>query len=289
MGISRGIIKLLMREGKREKYHGKILCVGRQDIFATENDLKKWAHEMGYKLISDVNMSISNKEDFKLKNHIDDTSLLMSLGFNSVDSIDCNDYEGCTIVHDLNKDIPSELYNKYDLIYDGGTSEHIFNFPKVLENYNKMLKVGGRLIHALPTSNWVDHGFYMFSPILFHDYYSANKWEIIDSLLTKRTPKDKLREVYQYVPGCLKYHSDGRLNKDTYEIFFIARKTPESTYDAPVQQDCYLQQWGVKTVEDPSSLVKNAKRLPVWVKSFIKNQILERLPLRYYLKLIAKY
>src|SRR6202171_3135289 len=49
------------------------------------------------------------------------------LGAELVDSMDASDYEGATVVADMNKAIPEELHEKYDLVYDGGTLEHVFN------------------------------------------------------------------------------------------------------------------------------------------------------------------
>ena len=37
-----------------------------------------------------------------------------------------------------NKPIKKSLYNKYNNIVDTGTFEHIFNIPRVLENYTKI-------------------------------------------------------------------------------------------------------------------------------------------------------
>jgi len=32
--------------------------------------------------------------------------------------------------------------NKYDLVFDGGTLEHVFNFPVAIKNCMEMVKVG---------------------------------------------------------------------------------------------------------------------------------------------------
>src|SRR5437763_3852117 len=61
---------------------------------------------------------------------IDDIALFRALGFTSVESLDASDYEGADIVWDLNKAVPDSLKAKYDVVFDGGTSEHVFNFPQ---------------------------------------------------------------------------------------------------------------------------------------------------------------
>lgn len=52
--------------------------------------------------------------------------------------------------------------------------EHCFNPPQVMMNAVALAKAGGIVIHHVPTNNWVDHGFYQFSPTLFFDFYGAN-------------------------------------------------------------------------------------------------------------------
>jgi hypothetical protein len=50
--------------------------------------------------------------------------ILAPLGF-EVSSVDASDYEGATIVHDLNIPIPRELVEQFDIVWDGGTLEHV--------------------------------------------------------------------------------------------------------------------------------------------------------------------
>jgi SAM-dependent methyltransferase len=291
MGIARAIVKLLIREGKREEFSGNILTIGKQDVFATTRDLRKWAGEMDFELKGAVAMPE--------KGFIADRALFPSLGFDSIASMDCSDYEHCTIVHDLNKDVPGELHNRYDVVLDSGTSEHIFNFPKVLENYHKMLKVGGRMIHGLPSSNHVDHGFYMFSPTIFYDYYSANNWKIVEPLFFRyyRQHTTKLWKIYHYTPGCLDSYSFGGL-RGMYGIFFIVKKTRESTFNAPVQQNSYIRTWSEDNRPGPGGTTKKsglrtvATHLPEGLKDALRplyHRLAARRTPRFRLKPIARY
>jgi SAM-dependent methyltransferase len=292
MGISRAFIKLLMREGNNEKFYGNLLTIGKQDIFfATSRNLKKWADGVDFQL----------KPGIKLppKGLITGTDLFTSLGFDSVDSMDCNDYEQCTIIHDLNNDVPQSLHGKYDLIIDSGSSEHIFNLPKVLENYNRMLRVGGRIIHSLPSSNHVDHGFYMFSPTVFYDYYSANRWSIIESLFFRYSRQHfiKLWDIYKYTSGCLDKYSFGCLD-GMWGVFFVLKKTEDSTFNASVQQGSCVNGWLAKTNTETSVIAnkfnwkKIPSKLPESAKSVLRflyyKIFLTRTP-KFNLKPVARY
>jgi len=97
-------------------------------------------------------------------------SFLELFGNVKVDVIDFQKYQGTEIVWDLGKAIPEKLENKYDIVIDGGTIEHVFNIAQAFHNITKMLKVGGLVYHALPI-NMINHGFYNISPTLLYDYY----------------------------------------------------------------------------------------------------------------------
>ncbi len=60
-----------------------------------------------------------------------------------VESFDYSDYEGADYTVDLNKLIPDVHQSKYDLVYDGGTLEHIFNYLLAIKNAMLMTKMGG--------------------------------------------------------------------------------------------------------------------------------------------------
>jgi SAM-dependent methyltransferase len=109
--------------------------------------------------------------------------VLAPLGF-TVDAIDASDYEGANIVHDLNLPVPAPLRERYDLVWDSGTLEHIFNFPVAMLNAMQMVKVGGHLFIAAPANNQCGHGFYQFSPELFFRILSPdNGFELLRSYI----------------------------------------------------------------------------------------------------------
>ena len=92
--------------------------------------------------------------------------MFKSFGFTIVDSMDYSPYENATIIHNLN--LPYSVNNiKYDFIYDGGTIEHIFNIPQVLENIIDLLDIDGIFCSVTVNNNLSGHGFYQFSPELF--------------------------------------------------------------------------------------------------------------------------
>ena len=93
--------------------------------------------------------------------------LLSDLGFESVESLDNSAYEGASIIHNMNLPVNGSLHNQYDFIFDGGTIEHIFNIPQVMENIINMLAIGGIFCSITCNNNLSGHGIYQFSPEFF--------------------------------------------------------------------------------------------------------------------------
>jgi hypothetical protein len=107
-------------------------------------------------------------------------------GSSIVDSIDISEFEGATIIHDMNIEIPDELIGKYDTVIDGGTIEHIYNIPQALDNVSYLCKPGGQIIHMLPANNQCGHGFWQMSPELFFSLYSEkNGYKSTDVFLAR--------------------------------------------------------------------------------------------------------
>ena len=102
-----------------------------------------------------------------------------ALGFSAYQAIDVNAKFG-SLVMDLNRDL-AEQYgyrDTFDLVTNNGTGEHIFNQAAVFANAHALCKVDGLMLHVLPFVNFLNHGFYSFNPILFHDLAAANGYEI---------------------------------------------------------------------------------------------------------------
>jgi hypothetical protein len=109
--------------------------------------------------------------------------LFQLLGAEEVTVLDASDYEGAALVHDLNEPIPPELAGRFDVVYDGGTLEHVFNYPVALRNGMSMVKVGGHFIIQTPTNNFCGHGFYQISPELLFRALSPPHGFALDRLL----------------------------------------------------------------------------------------------------------
>ncbi len=242
MSINPPDLPLLIGEAKARPFGGVLLTLGRQEVSITGERLRGVAERLSFDL-ADVGTGAEGKAGDAL---LSDLDLFRALGFSHIDSMDYAGYEGATILHDLNDpEPPEELVDRFDVIFDRGTSEHVFHLPNLMSSLVKMTKVGGRIIHFSPSSNHIDHGFYMFSPTLFHDYYQANGFEV-ETMLLVRQPwleRHPRVEVFDYTPGCLGPVSHGGLDAAGYQLFFVVTKRPDSTFGRIPQQSFYVGEW----------------------------------------------
>jgi len=247
MGLARGAIKLIAETVRDHQITGRVLVIGKQDVWGTEKEVIRWLRQCDLSPVPCATR-ISLKPDLLRLNFIQDTSLFQMMGFREVVTLDYSDYEGAEIICDLNHPLPDGLVAKsglFDLIIDAGCLEHIFNVPQVLRNFYHLVGDRGTVIHILPSSNLVDHGFYTFSPTLFQDYYGANRWLILHHYFFQTYPSYKTRwKIYEYKPGALNaFAFTGGLNRGMWSVYVAARKQPGATCDAEVQQGFFMAAW----------------------------------------------
>jgi len=128
--------------------------------------------------------------------------------------------------------VPESVKGKYDLIFDGGTLEHVFHMPNALQSIHDLLAVDGRILHSSPMNNWVDHGFVQLCPTFFADYYDANLYKLGMHKLNKLEMwefSQGLGQVFDYDPAFLHDHHFGAFGSAIWALFFVATKTPAST------------------------------------------------------------
>ncbi|MDD2898663.1 MAG: hypothetical protein PHI31_08095 [Desulfuromonadaceae bacterium] len=87
---------------------------------------------------------------------------------------------------DLNQ--PVNFGRQFDVVYNGGTAEHVFNVWQFFKNAHDLTVSGGFMIHGGPFTGWFDHGFFNFNPTLYWDLAAANGYVIHRFFYTEITP-----------------------------------------------------------------------------------------------------
>jgi hypothetical protein len=132
---------------------GRVLTLGHQHVHLSPATYRRILARLGLPATGDV------------PSFADD--LLRTMGAAHVESLDASPYEGATRLHDLNVAVPSAWHAQFDLVFDGGTLEHIFNVTTALKSCMEMVAPAGRFVSVTIPNNWCGHGFYQFSPELF--------------------------------------------------------------------------------------------------------------------------
>ena len=142
--------------------------------------------------------------------------------------VDINEVRGGEIIQDLNGPLRPELEGRFDIVYDGGTLEHLFNIGQAMQNFLRMAKVGGFIYHNNPL-NVPNHGFYNFNPTFYHDFYTDNGHRLVS-------------EITAYFGGpidtkIVKLPSTARYKEDLPEswITVVAQRLHERTAVWPMQ------------------------------------------------------
>jgi len=239
---------------------GDVLTLGRQDVWLDEAEFCNLVQSAGLgkkRIMGSLRLNNSARDQrmqeirrsgnaLRSCSHdprlfVTDEFLFNALGFESCTSADVSDYEGASIIHDFNQPgLGRAADREFEFVFDGGTAEHVFHFPNFLRNVFEVTKVGGYALHASPSNNHVDHGFYQFSPTVFYDWYEANRWDIVRAEFFRYTPSvNEPWQYSEYTPGSLDPIAFGGLDGALYGVMFLARKRPDSTFDVIPQQSWY--------------------------------------------------
>ncbi len=98
--------------------------------------------------------------------------LFAALGARRIESLDASAYEGASIVHDFNNDVPQSLCGQFTAYLDLGSMEHVFSVAQTVLNVNRLLADGGHAIILTISNGFSGHGFYQFSPEFYFSAFS---------------------------------------------------------------------------------------------------------------------
>ena len=77
---------------------------------------------------------------------------------------------------DLNH--PAEIRERFDIVLNGGTAEHVFNVFQFFKTVHDITKPSGLMLHVMPFRGWLEHGFYCFNPTFYWDLAAANDYVV---------------------------------------------------------------------------------------------------------------
>lgn len=241
--------------------------IGRQNLHVWKRDLLKNLKSFGWNIDSQRVAEMIDSE----KGYAE--PFLRHLGAEEINSFDNSSYEGATYTHDMNAPIPDNYKEKYSVVLDGGSLEHVFNYPVALRNVMEMVEVGGHLLLITPSNNFSGHGFYQFSPELFYSALSEENGFVIEHMLAyEDLPQTKWYSVER--PSKIKSRVTLTNTQPVYLVVIARRTLSKVPFSSSPQQSDYVVKWEQAGETAASAREKWRHRLMPWapkvLKSFVK-------------------
>ncbi|MBC7981297.1 MAG: hypothetical protein H7Y36_12110 [Armatimonadetes bacterium] len=248
MGLDINAARFLLGEKSRGVNFGKTLTLGRQGIYMSGREYASFLNLLEVQGTDSV-----YADDF-----------YRGIGAHPMLSMDASNYENAAIIHDMNDPLDAKFHSTFDTVIDGGTLEHVFNFPNAIRNCMELIRPGGQLVLMTPWHNFSGHGFYQFSPELIYATLSEANGFCVERMLivagghwySVKNPSDINQRV--------EIHAN-----DSILLYVTARKlTARTVYPQWPQQSDYSAAWRsssdqtINPVQKSTLLSNIADRIP---------------------------
>jgi hypothetical protein len=242
MGLNYNDVRCLM-EWRGRRSGGKVATLGHLTLTLHPADVSRLRGEL-----AGDGAAMAWLDRYRWADFADDMFREM-LKFDDVTSLDFSPYEGATVTQDIGAPLREGLAGQFDLAVDGGTLEHVFNFPVAIANLMRLVKTGGAVYTQNPCNSLAGHGFYQFSPELMYRVFSpANGFEtafvriaIAHHLSIEQTAG---QPVYDVIDPA-KYGGRVMLaSKNPVVMMCLAVKRADvEPFAQPVLQSDYVEKW----------------------------------------------
>lgn len=185
MGISMKTIWALDGAGVFLGGRARILDIGPQNLYhaAAEDVLRfvrKYARrpaDPGLPALADDLARRSYSKCPSTLTYLSEVLAETTLGYQAVDIF----HAPRTRIVDLNFErLPRDLRGRFDLVLNCGTTEHLFGQYTAFRAIHDGMKVGGHAYHHLPTTGFINHGYFTYHPRVFGDLAAANGYALLD-------------------------------------------------------------------------------------------------------------
>jgi SAM-dependent methyltransferase len=235
MGLDINGTRFLLYARKQGVDFSRTVMIGRQSLNLNAATLKRNLKDFG------IAVTAAESERLILSENGYAESFLRLLGAAEIVSFDASDYEKATFIHDFNLPLDKKFFGRFSVVLDGGTLEHIFNFPQAISNCMQMVEPGGHLLCITPANNFLGHGFYQFSPEVFFRIFNPGNGFVLRQMLVFESPSTNWYEVI--APEVVRKRVTLINRRETY-LLVIAQKTATvPIFATPIQQSDYTLLW----------------------------------------------
>ena len=253
MGLDIASAEFLYSECQRGLKLGRLLVLGRQ---------------MAHLYHKDIIDRIEAWCGVRLENTKPVDDFYRALGATEINYLDYSDFEGATLVHDLNQPLPERYHERFDTVIDGGTMEHVFQYPTALKSCMQAVTLGGSIILITPATNMMGHGFYQFSPELFFRVFSQNNgYELGRILLWHANSWYHVAD-----PESIRGRAELRTSKWGELCVSAKRIQIREIFASPPLQSDYVTEWSgndVKRRSGPSLMSRLAMATPHSIRRLV--------------------
>jgi hypothetical protein len=268
MGFDKNGTRFLLYCRTLEVDFARTAMIGRQGLHLSKRDLKSVFASFGNRVDVQQIDSIFNQTNGYAEH------LLTCLGAEEVHSFDNSGYEDATHLHDMNRELPDRFKEQYTAVVDGGSLEHVFNFPVAIKNCMEMVSIGGHYLAITPANNFLGHGFYQFSPEVYFSVFTPDNGFELRSMIAF---EDRPNARWYSVKSPLEVRGRVTLTNSTpLYLLVVARKLARTLVFATTpQQSDYISMWRDKSTPQPIAeqgafreLVR--RRVPVPIRRLIR-------------------
>ena len=236
MGLNAHDIKFLLWAKKQGVDFTKVMTIGRQRLFLDVNSMQKVLSTFGMDVPKERLEAIFSDQ----KGYAE--PFFKFLGATETDSIDASSYEGASNVLDMNQPVEEDLKRRFTVVIDGGSLEHVFNFPVAIRNCMEMIQSNGYFIGIVPCNNFMGHGFYQFSPELFFRIFTEqNGFKMEKIILYENAPMARWYEVSD--PQEIGKRAEVLTRRNTLLIILARKIAVKPLFAIIPQQSDYTALW----------------------------------------------
>jgi hypothetical protein len=251
MGLSADGTRFLLYAKTQGVRFTRTATLGRQGLHLTAGELARGLSDFGYDA-SAAEGILGGAGGFA-------EPLLKALGAEEVCSFDASGFEGATHVHDFNRPVGADLRRRFTAVIDGGTLEHVFDFPTAVANCMEMLEVGGHFLGSSPVNNFAGHGFYQFSPELFFRVFGArNGFRVVRMIVYEGRPAKTWFEVAD--PAAVGERVAFANSKPATLLVLAEKLAAVELFSAPPQQSDYAASWSSEAKGEGAAAVATDDR-----------------------------
>jgi hypothetical protein len=144
---------LLEDLSKLDFQRGKVGTLGVQAVESDYKNILRLCSMTGHKVkkLDDNNIKLDPLTFWE--KGISQETLFKLLNFKSIESFDFFQHEKPTHIINLNQPIDDHFKEKYSLVFDSGTLEHLFDIKTAMTNIVNMTEIGG-LYYSNTANEW---------------------------------------------------------------------------------------------------------------------------------------